>query len=73
MKDVTRVKKRLASATTMVGNAISAMDIVRDTYPETHANKQLATQTLELLERAMDNINAMRDTLRFELANGEEW
>ena len=73
MKDITRVKKRLASATTMVGNAISAMDIVSDSYPATHANKQLAIQTLEMLERVENNINAMRDTLRFELANGEEW
>lgn len=73
MKEITRVKKRLASATTMVGNAISAMDVVSNTYPETHANKQLAIQTLEMLERVENNINAMRDTLRLELANGEEW
>lgn len=73
MKDIIRVKKRLASAITMVGNAITAMDVVCSTYPKTHANKQLAIQTLEMLERVENNINAMRDTLRFELANGEEW
>ena len=73
MKNITRVKKRLASATSMVSNAISAMDVVRDSYPEAHMRKQMATQTLELLERPMDNINAMRETLRFELSYGEEW
>ena len=57
----------------MIGNALNAMNVIVDSYPESHANKQLATQTLEMLERAEDNIKAMRETLRFELTNGEEW
>lgn len=73
MKGITRVKKRLASATTMVSNAINAMDIVAISYPDEHEHKEMAEETLAMLEKAMRNIDAMREGVAEELKERELW